>query len=429
MVEQGDFVKVTGKKDTEISGVLVKMTSDSYVIKLESGYNIGILRANVKKIKRLDSGVLKKEVKIVEHKHDSTKKTITILHTGGTIASKVDYATGAVGSTFKPEELISLFPELKSFANIKSRLVKNMWSQDMRFVHYNILAKEIKKEVDSGVDGIVISQGTDTLHYTSCALAFILEDINIPVMIVGAQRSSDRPSTDARDNLVNAVYFMANSNFAEVAVCMHNTTDDVDCAISSPTKVRKSHTSRRDAFRSINCEPYALVNYRKNEINYLSNNFNKNRDRKLKLKLFKEDIRVGLLKQHTNMFADQFLFYKRYDGLVIESTGLGCLPISENDKETRESGKIYTALKTMIRRGLVVVEAPETINGRIVLNVYEDQREAQEIGVLGSFSDMTPETTFIKLAWLLSNYTKEETKKLLLKNLRGELNNRLGYYN
>jgi glutamyl-tRNA(Gln) amidotransferase subunit D len=391
------------------------------VLKLESGYNVGFLRSNIRKIEKIKGVSQKKESIVAKIKDDPNKKTIVILHTGGTIASRVDYETGAVGTTFLPEELISLFPELKDHANVRSRLVKNMWSQDMRFVHYNLIAKEIKKEIDSGVSGIIVSQGTDTLHYTAAALSFALENLNVPVLVVGAQRSSDRPSTDARDNLINAVYFISKSNFADVGICMHASTDDSGCNILSATKTRKNHTSRRDAFRSINSEPYAMVDYRNSKIEYLNTDYNVNRERKLRLKLFKEDLRVGLLKQHTNMYADQFFMFKRYDGLVIESTGLGCLPISEKDRDTRESGRILNAIKSLIKHGVVVAEAPETINGRLVLNVYEDQRVAQDIGVIGSFSDMTPETSFIKLSWLLSNYKRDEVRSLYVKNLRGEL--------
>ena len=428
MVSQGDLVEITTKRDVVLSGVLVKENQEKTILKLESGYNIGISKLNIRRTTLLKHGVFKKDMVLPKIENNPKLKKISILHTGGTIASRVDYETGAVSTTFQPEELIALFPELKNYANISSRLVKNMWSQDMRFAHYNILAKEIKKDIDSGADGIIISQGTDTLHYTASALSFILENIGIPVLIVGAQRSSDRPSTDARDNLINAVYFMTHSEFSDVGICMHETSDDLFCAISSATKTRKNHTSRRDAFRSVNCEPYARVDYRTEKIEYRNMSFNTSKEQKLKLKLFKENIRVALIKQHTNMYAEQFSFFRRFDGLVIESTGLGCLPISEKDKDTRESGKILNAIKILIRKGVTIAEAPETINGRIILNVYEDQRVAQEVGIIGSFSDMTPETSFIKLAWLLSNYTKKETRELFTKNLRGEISETLNYH-
>ncbi len=423
----GDTIKVITKNDS-YEGVLMpslELTGQGMlVLKLKNGYNIGI---DKKKIKKID--LIKKYKKTNrKEKKLSVKKnlpTLSILHTGGTIASKIDYVTGGVGSNFTPEEILSMFPELRKIVNIRSRLVKNMWSQDMRFSHYNLLAKEIEKEIKAGSEGIIITHGTDTLHYTASALSFILEDLPKPVLIVGAQRSSDRGSSDAYLNLLNAVYFIVNNNFAEVGICMHENTDDENCWILPGLKSRKFHTSRRDAFQPVNAKPIASVNYAKDKIKIIRKNYRKKSNQKLNLKLFNEKIKVGIMKQHTNMFAEQFLFYKDYDGLVIEATGLACLPISQIDNMTKESDNIKKAIKKIIDSGCIVVNAPQTIFGRLNMNVYEDQRNAQAIGVLGNMNDMTPVTTFIKLAWLLSNYPKNKVKELITKNLVGEMNNRL----
>ncbi|MBN2423214.1 Glu-tRNA(Gln) amidotransferase subunit GatD [Candidatus Woesearchaeota archaeon] len=423
----GDSVRVITKKETT-EGILIPAPdlneNDSIIIKLNNGYNIGVSKKKITKIEIIN-----------KHKPQNQKKknipvnknlpTISILHTGGTIASKVDYHTGGVVSRFTPEELLGMFPELKDIVNIRSRLMKNMWSQDMRFSHYNLIAKEIKKEIENGSEGVIVSQGTDTLHYTSAALSFILEDLSKPVLIVGSQRSSDRGSSDAYLNLINAAYFIATSDFAEVGVCMHENMDDNYCHILQGTKCRKLHTSRRDAFQPVNSKAFARINYQKKDIQYIRKKYAKKSDNKLKLKLIDEKIKVAILKQHTNMYAEQFLFYKNYDGLVIEATGLACLPISKIDDSTQESENIKKAIESVIKKGVIVVNAPQTIFGRINMNVYEDQRNAQKIGVLGNLNDMTPETTFIKLAWLLSNYPKEKVKELLLTNLRGELSERI----
>ncbi|MEK6837975.1 MAG: asparaginase domain-containing protein, partial [Nanoarchaeota archaeon] len=260
------------------------------------------------------------------------------------------------------------------------------------------------------------------------ALAFILENLSLPVILVGAQRSSDRGSTDAALNLISAAYFIANSNFAGVAICMHENMSDLSSLILPATKTRKMHTSRRDAFRPINAAANARVDYEAKNISYLSS-YNK-RDtsaaarKKLQLRLFNEKIKVGIIKTHTNMFTSEFLAYKGFDGLVVEGTGLGHLPNEEIDEFTVENKRIFAAVKTLTNSGTVVVMAPQTIYGRIQLNVYTPQREIQSIGVLGNLSDMTPETTFIKLAWLLSNYGKSEVKELITKNLRGEITER-----
>jgi glutamyl-tRNA(Gln) amidotransferase subunit D len=426
----GDGISVKAE-GMSITGSLMPRTdvgnADTLVIKLDSGYNMGINKDGIDSISLLHPAPPADATERPPAKKNAKLPTISILHTGGTIASKVDYRTGGVISRFSPEDLLEMFPDIKKIANVKSRLLTNMWSQDMRFSHYNLMAREIDKEIKDGAEGIILSQGTDTIHYTAAALSFILEDLPVPVIIVGAQRSSDRGSTDANLNLVNAAYFIANSDFAEVGICMHETINDEDCWILPGTKSRKMHTSRRDAFRPINAKPWARVNYRIGKLSIVSQGYRKKRDSKLKLSPFKEDIKVALIKQHTNMLAEQFSCYQGYDGLVIEATGLGCLPISEIDEMTKESGRILKAISDLVKSGVVVVEAPETIYGRINMNVYEDQRVACSIGVLGHLNDMTPETTFIKLAWLLSNYKKEEVKKLITKNFRGETSPRSEY--
>jgi len=422
----GDFVEVQ-TKDKIMNGILMPVPDSEgsiVILKLESGYNIGIDKKNVKAIKLVKSSVEKKQ-KPAEIKTNKKLPTISILHTGGTIASKVDYKTGAVSAKFSPGEIIGMFPELKKIANINSRKIASMQSEMMRFAHYNLMAKEIEKEIKAGVNGIIITHGTDTMHYSSAALRFIFEDLPVPVILVGSQRSSDRGSSDAGLNLISACYFIANSDFADVAICMHENLNDESCLILPGLKTRKMHTSRRDAFRAINTMPVARVNFNEKNISFINKNYNKKDKRKLKLKLINEKIKVGLIKTHTNMFAEEFLAYKNFDGLVIEGTGLGHLPNEEIDKYTKENKKIFTALKDMIKNGLITVMSSQAIYGRLQMNVYTPMRELQEIGVLGHLSDMTAETTFIKLAWLLSNYKKEEVKELITKNLKGEISERV----
>ncbi|MBI2580804.1 Glu-tRNA(Gln) amidotransferase subunit GatD [Candidatus Woesearchaeota archaeon] len=435
----GDFVEVVASDET-VKGTLLQspeLEKDVVIIKLPSGYNIGIDKGKVKRISLLPQLQQKEksEGEITAAKPFSEKglsknekskvPKISILHTGGTIASKVDYRTGGVTAAFSEEEMLGLFPELKQIAEIKSRKIAQMQSEMMRFPHYNLIAKEVKKEIESGADGVIVTHGTDTMHYTSAALAFILDNLQVPVILVGAQRSSDRGSTDAALNLISAAYFIANSDFCGVAICMHENMSDTSNLILPATKTRKMHTSRRDAFRPINTIAIARVDYEAKNITFFGSHNKKSAAvNNKKLQLFNEKIKVGVIKTHTNMFASEFLAFKGFDGLVVEGTGLGHLPNEEIDKFTAENKKIFAAVKTLIGSGTIVVMAPQTIYGRIQLNVYTPQREIQSIGVLGHLSDMTPETTFIKLAWLLSNYGKKEAKELITKNLRGEISER-----
>ncbi|MBU4284214.1 MAG: Glu-tRNA(Gln) amidotransferase subunit GatD, partial [Nanoarchaeota archaeon] len=263
----GDTV-VVETKDKKLNGILMPVPeseNDVVILKLESGYNIGIDKKDVKEIKLVKAYSEKKQ-KTAEIKPDKKLPTISILHTGGTIASKVDYKTGGVIAKFSPGEIIGMFPELTKIANIKSRKIASMQSEMMRFVHYNLMAKEIEKEIKSGTEGIIITHGTDTMHYSSAALSFILEDLSVPVILVGSQRSSDRGSSDAGLNLISACYFIANSDFADVAICMHENLSDESCLILPALKTRKMHTSRRDAFKAINDTPIAIINFENKKI-------------------------------------------------------------------------------------------------------------------------------------------------------------------
>jgi len=421
--KEGDFVEIA-RTDSNIEGILMPShNKDIIVVKLPSGYNLAIKKSKVKQI-----NLLRKNSKIEKRKkgirYKKGLKTVAILHTGGTIASEVDYETGAVTPQFSPEEITSMFPELENFVNVKSRLISNMFSEDMNFSHYNKIAQEIEKEVKGKVDGIIISHGTDTLHYTSAALAFILEDLDIPVILVGAQRSSDRASTDAKINLICAAKFIAKADFSEVAICMHENMGDETCLILPACKTRKLHASRRDAFKPINTKPWARVYFNEDKIDIIDNRFRKKENRRLKLNLFNEKLKIGLLKAHPNMIADEIKSYDGFDGLVLEGYGIaGNFPINETDKFTRGNTKIYNELKKLANK-MPVIASSQTIFGKINMNVYSTGRRLQELGIIGGLSDMTAETAFIKLAWLLSNHPKQ-IKELFMHNLRGELSLRL----
>ncbi|MBR9683907.1 Glu-tRNA(Gln) amidotransferase subunit GatD [Candidatus Woesearchaeota archaeon] len=419
MASTGDRVKIKTSKET-IEGILMPNPDKKIVmIKLDNGYNIGLEKKLIQSTKVIKK---KKETKSNAKKVKNKKglPTITILHCGGTIASKVDYETGAVKAKFKPEELLEMFPELGKIANVQSRLVANMMSENMRFAHYNSIAKEVEKEVKNNTQGIIITHGTDTLHYTAAALAFILEDLPIPVILVGSQRSSDRGSSDAFLNLKCAAQFIAKANWQGVAICMHASAEDGKCAILSATKSRKMHSSRRDAFQTINGEEIALVS---DEIKWTKKPSKK--ESKLKVKLFKENIKVGLIKAHPQMFAEELKVFENFDGLILEGTGLGHFPIEVYDSKTKEHDLILKEIQKLTKK-IPVAMTTQTIFGGVNMNVYSPGRKLVELGVLGNGSDITAETALIKLGWLLSNHPKE-LQELWKQNLRGELGSRRNY--
>ena len=419
----GDRIRLITTSEA-IEGILMPTESkESAFIKLDNGYNIGIDNKKIKKIELIEkiSEEKKKKAKIIVNKN---LPTISILHTGGTIASKVDYRTGGVVARFDPEELLEMFPELREIANIRSKLISNMFSEDIRFAHYRLMAKAIKEEIDGSCDGIILTHGTDTMTYTAAALAFMLENLPIPVILVGSQRSSDRGSSDASVNLICAAEFITKTDFSGVAICMHATMDDDKCAILPATKTRKMHTSRRDAFKAINDSPIAVVDYKTRGVEIVKKVYNKkDKNRRLALKDKIED-KVGILKAHPNMVPEQFEFYKGYKGLVIEALALGQLPINAPNDESKPNLKNKKALKELIDSGCLVVITSQCIFGRVHPHVYSTAIDIEQMGAI-YLEDMLTETAFIKLAWLLGNYSKEDAKDLMRENIKGEINERI----
>jgi len=424
----GDYVEVV-TSDEKLNGILLQspeLEKDVVIIKLSSGYNIGIDKSKVKKVSLLPQQQQKKEEIAAATKKEKTVSKlpkISILHTGGTIASKVDYRTGAVYSSFKPEDLLGMFPELAQVAEFDSVFISNMWSDDLRFAHFGLIAKAIEKEVKKGADGVIIGMGTDNLSVASAAMAFIAESTPIPIIFVGAQRSSDRGSSDAAVNLTNAATFIAKSDFSGVAICMHENMSDNDCLILPACKTQKLHTSRRDAFRPVNTTAIARVNYDNKTVTMIKKDYpKKDGGRKLVLKPEMEE-KVGLLKISINMFPEQFSLFKDYKGLIIEGTGLGHTPGQVPNEMAAIHKKIYPAIKSVIDSGCIVVMTSQCLYGRVQMHVYDKGTDLTNLGVIPG-KDMLPNTAFVKLAWLLGNYSKKEAAELVTKNLRGEISER-----
>ncbi len=429
-------------KEGNFEGLLVnealKGKRQFLIIKLASGYNVGVDKAKIVTMQESEESPLKQEEKVEDkpEKEDSGKDSLYILHTGGTIASKVDYRSGGVSALFTPEEIVSLFPEIKGDHRLEARLISNVFSEDMRFSSYNSLIEDIaslaKKDIEEKekIKGVIITHGTDTLHYTSAALSFGMHGIPFPVVLVGAQRSSDRPSSDAGMNLVSAVKFIEYAKakgISGVFACMHSSVSDDSCRIFRGVNLRKMHTSRRDAFRQVNSGHFAdvwpgegRVELSKDALAEMNSPEKKER---LSFQGFRDGLRMGILYAHPGLRKEEILAYQGFHGLVIAGTGLGHLGISKPE-EAGNSGNLE-ALKELIKSGTWVAVAPQAIYGRVNLNVYSTGRKLKEIGVLGDLCAMTLETAFIKLAYLVSSFKHESIAELYHADFCGENPRRL----
>ncbi|WP_292460544.1 Glu-tRNA(Gln) amidotransferase subunit GatD [Methanothermococcus sp.] len=410
----GDLITVKTENTIYTGTIMPSLDENIIVIKMKNGYNIGISKNKIKSIELIKKGE-KPKYKLpplkIGKKNDL--KNISILSTGGTVASRVDYNTGAVHPVFTAGDLIRTIPELLNIANIKGRAILNILSENMTPSYWKMIAEEIKKEIENGADGIVIAHGTDTMHYTAAALSFMV-DADIPIVLVGAQRSSDRPSSDAALNLISAV-IACTQPIKGVYVVMHGESGDTFCYLHEGVKVRKSHSSRRDAFKSINNIPVAKINPFTKEIEYLRESKKvkgneRNNDKKININTILEE-KVALIKIYPGIDGSIINYYvdNGYKGIVIEGTGLGHAP------ET-----IFENIKYATDKGVLVAMTTQTINGRINMNVYSNGRELQKLGVIGC-EDMLPEVALVKMMYLLGNYDTEKAKELINKNLVGEI--------
>ena len=399
---------------------------DSIVIKRDDGYNIGIKFAKGVKIKVVPSkDKLKEEAKfelgkeaIAELKWDTGKPRISLISTGGTIASRVEYRTGGVAALESPEVLLANIPELAGFVNISEIVVPfTKMSEDIEPQDWKKLASVVAKEVNKS-KGVIITHGTDTLHYTAAALSFMLRNLTKPVILVGAQRSPDRGSSDAFMNILCAAH-AALADFAGVYICMHGTSSDDYCILIRGTKARKMHTSRRDAFRPINDTAIARV-WPNGKINIINPGYPKRSEGKCVADV-KFETKISLLKVHPGSEPKllEWLISHGYKGIVIEGTGLGHVP-------TEAKKSWIPSIKKAVKKGIPVVIASQTIYGRVNPNVYRNLRILfHEAGAIPA-EDMTAETAFVKLGWVLGRTKRlNEVKKLMLTNLAGEINERI----
>jgi len=414
----GDYVKIS-LMNKEYKGIFLespKSEKGAVLLKLDSGYNVGIDKKEIRSLKVLKKfkGV-EEEIKIVRSRE---KPNIAMIITGGTISSSLDSKTGGVKWLTSPGKLFQFYPQMFKHVNllkIETPFMKA--SENMDFKDWQKIARvAVKLLNDDDIKGIIITHGTDFLHYTSAALSFFLKDLNKPVVLTYSQRSSDRASSDAALNLECSA-IAAISDIAEVMLVGHASENDDFCYAMPGTKVRKLHTSRRDAFKVVNAKPFAKISpdYFQKISDY---KIREKKKKRVKLDAKFED-KVGLVKFYPGQNPDILDYYvkKKYKGVVIEVTGLGHLA-------TREARKSWlTKLKQVQKKGLIICAVAQTIYGRLNPMLYSPGRELAKTGII-YLKDMLAETALVKLSWVLGHKDWNVQEKML-ENFVGELSERL----
>ncbi|WP_049987154.1 Glu-tRNA(Gln) amidotransferase subunit GatD [Halobellus rufus] len=409
----GDRVRVERAGVTNEGVLMPSSTPDHLVVKLDGGYNVGIAREDA------DVDVLESDVYDVESAQsesaaseiafDDDLPTISLISTGGTIASTVDYRTGAVTAQFDAEDVLRAVPDLAARANYRGRVVTNILSENMTPAVWKELAEAVAEEIRAGADGVVVMHGTDTMQFSASALSYML-DTPVPIVFTGSQRSADRPSSD---NVMNAVCAVeaAKADAAEVLVCMHGSTSDDACALHRGTRVRKNHTSRRDAFETVGAEPLGTVDYDTETVEFRRAFAERGAvDLDVSLEL-NED--VDLLKFTPGLDVDRYAAMLRdadLDGLVVEGTGLGHVHTD-----------LIPVLEDLVDDGVVVAMTSQCLEGRVCDRVYDTGRDLLDAGVVET-GDTLPGTAKVKLMWALEHC--EDPADAMERSLAGELQQR-----
>ena len=383
---------------------------DIVILKMKSGYNVGIRVDSDSKITVIEqpAPAVKKDAEVEEKKG---LPTLVLIGTGGTIASYVDYRTGAVHPALSTSDMINAIPEIRDVANVRAKVLFSIFSENMDVAHWQELADCVAEEINNGADGVIIPHGTDTMGYTAAALSFMLGNVSKPVVLVGAQRSSDRPSSDASTNLMACARFCTQGKRAGVFVIMHDTQGDDSFAVHNGARVRKMHTSRRDAFKSINAEPVAHID-KDGKITFSCDGLPVSKE-KVKAKTGMEKD-VVLLQYFPGMDASVFeSVIMNSKGVVFSGSGLGHV-----------NSSLIPLVKKACDNGTVVVMTSQCLNGRTNMNVYNTGRDLISAGVI-SVLDMLPETAYVKLKWALANTSSaEEAKQLMQTPLVDEMSDR-----
>ncbi len=383
------------------------------VLKLRNGYNVGLHVDHVSAIREIGYQEAHYKIPEKEFPYDPVKKNVTLLGTGGTIASRLDYRTGAVIPAFSPGELFGAVPELADICNLTTIKLYGVFSENITPEHWRGMAEGIAREIDNGADGIIIGHGTDVMHYSSAALCFMIRDLPVPVVMVGSQRSSDRPSSDAALNLMNAATAAAHGEIAEPVICMFGPTSDQYDLLHRGTRVRKMHSSYRSTFRTIGDRPLARVE--PGRLSYLTDDFvHRDRSRRYRLDPVYEE-KVSILYYYPNMKPDlvDALVDNGYRGLVIAGTGLGHV-----------NKPLYPALKRAVDKGMHIYMTVETLWGYVQMFVYDTGRDIMALGVVPG-ANMLPEVAYVKLCWVLGHTDDpEEARRMMLEPVNHEITER-----
>ena len=329
--------------------------------------------------------------------------SVLLIYTGGTIGM---YKTSE--GSLKPFDLDTLstqIPELNTFdieINVisiaqpidSSNMSKEVWIQ---------LVEIIEKELNN-YDGFVILHGSDTMAYTASALSFMLENLNKPVILTGAQLPIGVRRTDAKENIITSIEIAAQGNIPEVCVYF-------EYRLMRGNRCTKANAEHFEAFKSPNFIYLAEAGL---DIKYSPIKYNHtNKEFKVHTNLCEEVLVLKLFPSMKKEYIAKVLDLP-YKGIILETFGAG---------NATTADWFLRAIQTAIHNRKLILNVSQCLSGSVSQGLYETSSKLEEIGVIGG-KDMTTEAALAKMMYLLgTDYSQEEIKQHLQISLRGELSN------
>ncbi len=389
----------------QLKVVFIKEDSNELVFKLPSGYNIRLRKSAVKIIQDSSTGG-KGQFEMQESaKLGSGQRKISLLSTGGTIASRVDYSTGAVKPTKDLGFIRDSVKDISDRMSLSAEIIDSILSENMSPDNWIDIGRKVYRSLEKE-DAIVLLHGTDTMSYTASALSFMFKEQKGPIIMTGSQRSSDRPSSDAFENIEAAIRFSL-EDIGEVGVCMHSSISDGDSTLIRGVRARKMHTSRRDAFQAIG---YGMIGTISGKELSLQNV----RKRGDAANIFSDKIntKAGIYYFNPLSDADDLENFSRgKDAVVIMATGLGHV-----------ADRLFPKIRELSDSGKHFLITSQCLYGRVDLDVYASGRRLAQAGAI-ALEDMLPEVALVKSMYVLAHHP-EEFARYMLEDLRGEISAR-----
>ena len=332
------------------------------------------------------------------------KPRVLVIGTGGTISAKRIGKKWKYGALLQ-EDLIKLIPDIKNKFNITTKNIFRMDSSDMKPEHWLTLAKTIYYNIKD-YDGIVITIGRDTIHYADTAIAFLIQNLSIPIVFTASLYNPEKFNTDALNNLKQAITVAGKANIAETVIVLDNT-------ILRATRTKKVNSSE---FNSFAITPNSQIGKIQSEIELIGKC--KKRKKRKSILFKKLETEIAILMIYPGFYSKRItnLIDAGVKGIILQGYGFGNLPFEGTD--------LKESIKYANKKNVPIILTSECFLGDYWKKLYplEIGDRFKNVKIIPAY-DMLTETAYVKLMWALGQTNKyPEIKKIMQTNYCGEIN-------